>query len=181
MPEDLGDDGPATDEAADASAGPADVGPADAGQGAGRGAGVELADAGPVIVATVRLEGCDAGRALSAFTDPAVLARWWRGELTADLAPGGQYSVSFPAIGARLAGQVLRYESGRLLEFSWGWDGEDGPPSTVVVRAEPGAAAGSAVLTIEHGPHDDDEAGRIAHQEHWDGWEFFLPALPDVL
>jgi uncharacterized protein YndB with AHSA1/START domain len=142
------------------------------------GPSVLLVDAGPMIVATVRLAGCGAGQALSAFTDPAVLTRWWHGELTAELVRGGEYSVAFPAIPARLAGRVLRYRPGRLLEFSWAWEGDDGPPSTVVVRTEPGDGDTSAVLTIEHGPHGSDEAGRIAHQEHWDGWEFFLPRLP---
>ena len=50
---------------------------------------VELRDEGPMIVATVRLPGCSPERAPSAFTDPDLLATWWRGELTAELAPGG--------------------------------------------------------------------------------------------
>ena len=77
------------------------------------GTAVELRDAGPLIVATVRLADCDPWRAMAAFTDPVVLSRWWRGELIADLVAGGEYSVSFPAIPARLAGRVppRRYAS----------------------------------------------------------------------
>lgn len=142
--------------------------------------GVEIADAGSMIVATVWLPGCSPKQALSAFTDPAVLRRWWRGELTADLMPGGQYSVSFPAIPARLAGRVLGYEPDGLLAFSWAWDGEDEPPSTVRVTAQ-AIRDGSAVLTVEHGPHEDDEPGRTAHRLHWEGWEYFLPGLPAAL
>jgi uncharacterized protein YndB with AHSA1/START domain len=139
---------------------------------------VSITDSGPMIVATVALPGCEPDRALSAFTDPAVLARWWRGELTADLVPGGQYSVSFPKIPARMAGHVVSHLPGRLLEFTWAWDGEDEPPSTVTVRAEPADGARSTVLAVEHGPHGEDEAGRKAHAEHWEGWEHFLPGLP---
>ena len=140
--------------------------------------GLSIADAGPMIVASVAVGGCSPQRALAAFTDPAVLARWWRGELAADLVAGGRYVVSFPAIGAALTGEVRQYDPAALLEFSWSWD--DAPPdSTVTVRASAGQAGG-AVLTIEHGPHADDEAGRAAHQEHWDGWQFFLPRLPDA-
>jgi len=139
---------------------------------------VKIIDSGPMIVATVFLPDCEPGRALAAFTDPAVLARWWRGELTVDLVAGGQYSVSFPAVPARLAGHLVSYVPGISLEFSWVWDGDDGPPSTVTVRAAVAEDERSAVLTIEHGPHGEDEAGRIAHAEHWAGWEFFLPRLP---
>jgi uncharacterized protein YndB with AHSA1/START domain len=165
---------------------PADAGPAtEAGTAVAAGAAtppdgglVAVTDSGPVIVATVALSGCEPARALAAFTDPVVLARWWRGELAADLVPGGHYTVSFPKIPARMVGNVVSYVPGRSLEFSWAWDGEDEPPSTVTVRAEPADAGGSTVLTVEHGPHGEDEAGRKAHSEHWEGWEFFLPGLP---
>jgi uncharacterized protein YndB with AHSA1/START domain len=144
----------------------------------GTGGLVTIVDSGPMIIATVRLPGCEASQALAAFTDRAVLAHWWRGELTTDLVPGGEYCVSFPAIGARLTGRVIRYAPGRSLEFSWAWDGDGGPPSTVSVRAESVPDGGAVALIVEHGPHDDDEAGRTAHDEHWAGWEFFLPRLP---
>jgi hypothetical protein len=120
----------------------------------GTGGLVTIVDSGPMIIATVRLPGCEASQALAAFTDRAVLAHWWRGELTTDLAPG------------------------RSLEFSWAWDGDGGPPSTVSVRAESVPDGGAVALIVEHGPHDDDEAGRTAHDEHWAGWQFFLPRLP---
>ncbi|MFZ0044794.1 MAG: SRPBCC domain-containing protein [Streptosporangiaceae bacterium] len=148
---------------------------------AGTGAAVELTDAGPAIVATLRLADCTAARALAAFTDPVLLARWWRGELTADLVPGGTYTVHFPAIPATMAGTVMSYEPGRSLEFSWAWDGVTAPPSSVTVTAEPGPDGHSAVLTIEHGPHAADEAGQAAHSEHRAGWEYFLPRLPTAV
>ena len=152
---------------------PADPAPA----AAVTGGQVRITDSGPMIVATVPLPGCEPGRALAAFTDPVVLAGWWRGELAADLVPGGQYSVNFPKIPARMTGHVVSYEPGSSLEFTWAWDGKDGPPLTVIVRVQWLAGDQSTVLTIEHGPHYDDEAGRTAHAEHWEGWEFFLPRL----
>jgi len=145
------------------------------------GRSLEISDDGPMIVATVRLPACSPGRALSAFTDPAILAGWWRGELTADLVPGGEYSVSFPSIPARLTGLVLSYRPGELLEFSWAWEGEEEPPSTVQITARGDRSAGRAELTIAHGPHEDDEPGRTARQSHLEGWEYFLPRLYDEL
>jgi uncharacterized protein YndB with AHSA1/START domain len=138
-----------------------------------------IADVGPMIVASVALPGCPPGRALAAFTDPPVLARWWRGELTCELVPGGAYSVSFPAIAARLAGRVVDYVPGSMLRFSWAWDGaDDHPASIVTVRATATAGPAGTVLTIEHGPHAEGEGGRTARAEHRAGWEFFLPRLP---
>lgn len=140
---------------------------------------VAIADAGPMIVATVRLPGCSPERALAAFTDPALLARWWRGELTTELRPGGRYRVAFPGIPAELAGRVVSYVPGSMLRFRWEWAGEEGRPhSTVTVSVQPACAPDGTLLTIEHGPHADDDAGRTAHAEHWAGWEFFLPRLP---
>jgi uncharacterized protein YndB with AHSA1/START domain len=130
-----------------------------------------------MIIATVRLAGCDPERALAAFTDPAVLAGWWGGALTAKLVPGGEYSVNFRTIPARLTGGVIEYTPGNSLQFSWSWEGEDdSQASTVTVSVSP-EDQGASVLTIEHGPHGEDEAGRRAHAEHWAGWEFFLPRL----
>ncbi len=144
------------------------------------GGGTELRDDGPMIVATVPLPGCTPERALAAFTDPGLLATWWRGELTADLVTGGGYSVWFAAIPARLTGRVLHYLPGSSLAFSWAWEGDTSPASTVTVTAVPSSDGGSR-LTIDHGPHADDDAGQHAHSEHWDGWEFFLPRLAAAL
>jgi uncharacterized protein YndB with AHSA1/START domain len=136
---------------------------------------IEISDDGPMIVATVRL-AVSPEQALTAFTHPAVLARWWRGELTTDLVPGGEYCVSFPAVPARLTGLVRSYKPGELLEFSWAWEGEEEPPSTVRVTVQPDGS--QTLLRIDHGPHEDDEPGRTAHRLHWEGWEYFLPNLP---
>jgi uncharacterized protein YndB with AHSA1/START domain len=137
---------------------------------------VDIRDDGPMIIATVTLPGCTPDRALAAFTDPASVSQWWRGTLTTELTPGGDYIVDFAAIGARLTGRVLSLEPGQSLEFTWSWN--DNPPdSTVLVTVAVGPDSNSTLLTLKHGPHGDDEAGREAHQEHWEGWEYFLPRL----
>jgi uncharacterized protein YndB with AHSA1/START domain len=147
---------------------------------------VTVTDDGPVLRATVLLDGCSPDRALAAFTDPAVLARWWGGELTAELSPGGIYSVWFAKLEARMTGEVLSYAPGSRLDFRWGWEHEPGPQvRTVTVRAEPAGSGRSgptgAVLTVEHGPYGVGEGEAAARAEHREGWEFFLPRLAGVL
>jgi uncharacterized protein YndB with AHSA1/START domain len=134
-------------------------------------ASVTVEDVGPALRAIVKLPGCTAEQWLSAFTDPARVARWWDGELSTDLVVGGPYVVRFPARGQTLDGQVVGYEPTRLLEFTWSFDGTDGPRRTVVVRAAP------SKLTITHGPHGDTETERAARAEHRAGWESALPRL----
>ena len=140
---------------------------------------VEVRDDGPLLRATVVLRGCPAARALAAFTDPEQLASWWRGELDADLRPGGSYIVRFPQIPATMTGRVVSWEPAARLEFTWAWEHEpDEPPRTVTVRAAGGPPAG---LTLVHGPYADSAAGRRARADHRAGWEHFLPRLAALL
>jgi uncharacterized protein YndB with AHSA1/START domain len=145
------------------------------------GGDVTVADDGLVVRAVVRRLGCSPATVLAAFTDPEVLARWWgSAELTADLAVGGGYTVRFEAIDRTMTGQVLGYEPGHYLEFSWAWaHSPDDPPRTVLVRVD-GEPAGT-VLTVVHGPHGDGEDEEAARQGNREGWEFFLPRLVRVL
>jgi uncharacterized protein YndB with AHSA1/START domain len=142
---------------------------------------VTVEDDGPVLRAQVTLQSCSPARALTAFTQPDVLARWWgNAELTADLVPDGRYEVWFAGIPARMTGTVLRYEPGTVLEISWAWDNlPDAPATTVVVSAV--EVGNSTLLTIEHGQHADDDAGRATRRDHREGWEHFLPRLQAVL
>lgn len=57
---------------------------------------INIRDDGPTIVATVLLPNCTPVRALTAFTDPKLVTRWWRGDLTADPVEGGPYTVDSP-------------------------------------------------------------------------------------
>jgi uncharacterized protein YndB with AHSA1/START domain len=143
--------------------------------------GVSVTDDGPMVRAVLAGLECSPDTALTAFTDAGLLARWWgRGELTADLAPGGRYIVRFAAIDKVMDGRVVGYQPGRYLEFSWGWvHTPDDPPRTVTVTVA-GEPDGTA-LAIVHGPHGDDERELIARGEHREGWEFFLPRLASVI
>jgi uncharacterized protein YndB with AHSA1/START domain len=142
---------------------------------------VTVEDDGPNVRARVQLAACSAERALEAFTRPDLLAGWWgNAELTADLVKGGRYEVWFAGIPARMTGKVITYKPGTVLEISWAWDNlPDAPPTTVVVMAT--ATGDCATLTIEHGPHADDDAGRGTRKDHREGWAHFLPRLQALL
>ena len=138
--------------------------------------GVSVEDVGVMVEATVALPGCTAERALSAFTDPALVAMWWgRGTLTTDLVPGGPYTVEFAGLGHTMTGRVMSYDPAGFLEFTWGWAHEpDGPPGTVAITVTDGELV---TLALRHGPHGDSAAELASRGEHRAGWEYFLPLL----
>lgn len=124
-----------------------------------------------MLRAVVTLPGCPAGRALTAFTDPALLARWWGGELTTDLAAGGPYLVRFASMGRAMTGRIVSYVPPTSLEFTWSWDHQDEPGRTVAVTA---GGSETATLTIIHGTYGESASERAEHRA---GWEYFLPRL----
>jgi uncharacterized protein YndB with AHSA1/START domain len=143
---------------------------------------VTVEDAGSMVSARVRLPGCLPDRALAAFTDPGVLGQWWGGQLSTGLAPGSAYIVGFAQLGSTMTGEVVRYQPASCLEFTWSWAHE---PSeirrTVLVRVHQAKGFPGTELTVEHGPHGDDEAEREARAGHREGWEHFLPRLAALM
>jgi uncharacterized protein YndB with AHSA1/START domain len=139
-----------------------------------------IEDDGTFIRATVELPGASPALALRAFTDPALVLRWWGGELHAELSPGGRYEVEFGRIGRTLLGEVLDYRPPLLLSFSWRWAHEAGDRG-YVVTARTSELVDGARLEVEHGPHGDTDEDREAATEHRDGWQYFLPRLSAVV
>jgi uncharacterized protein YndB with AHSA1/START domain len=146
---------------------------------------VTVTDDGPSVRATVTLPGSTPDRVLASFTDPAILARWWGGDLATTLEPGTPYTISFPKLNRAITGQVVAYEPASGLEFTWVWDNEPPVPRRTVVVTVTQDGTGTA-LSVVHGPHADtgpDPGGAegIARAEHRDGWLFFLPRLAALL
>ena len=147
---------------------------------------VTVTDDGAMVRATVTLPGCTPARTLAAFTDPAVLARWWTGgDLITTLEPGGPYTISFTRLNRAITGEVVSYIPASRLEFTWVWDHEAPVVRrTVAITVTQDTAA--TVLEVMHGPHADagpDPGGAesTARAEHREGWLFFLPRLAALL
>lgn len=117
----------------------------------------------------------------SAWTDPALLARWYcpnpdlsvRADV--DLRPEGAWMVD---MGGRYVarGQYTTIEEPALLEFTWAWDHEpDVPVSTVRVELE--EVDGGTRLVLTHADlADADEA-----KGHGEGWDLSLGRLAGLL
>ena len=147
---------------------------------------VTVVDEGPMVRAALLLPGCPPDRVLAAFTDPPALRQWWGGDLTIIPEPGGPYIVDFARLGQTMRGQVVGYQPGRSLEFTWAWDHEPGAAArTVLVTVTvPGAGPedpGGTELTVLHGPHGEGAAEQAVRGEHREGWEYFLARLGQFL
>lgn len=140
---------------------------------------------GAEVAAVITLPGRTPEAALSAFTEPALLRKWWPGELCADLRPGGVYRVHFAPLGQTMNGVVEDYQPGERLAFTWGWAHELNLAGrflvTVTVCAHP-ASAGT-LLALRHGPRPGaavtPREGEI--EGHLEGWEYFLPKLAETV
>ena len=95
--------------------------------------------------------------------------------------------MHFGALGQTMRGQVVGYEPGSRLEFTWAWDHEPGAAgrTVLVTVAESGdgtgTGTGSMELTVLHGPHGEGAAEQAARTDHREGWQYFLPRLGQLL
>jgi uncharacterized protein YndB with AHSA1/START domain len=118
-------------------------------------------------------------RVWQAWTDPALLGRWFRPDpeldltVSADVRVGGAFTV---AIGSHVAvGEYLEVDPPRRLAFTWRWRDLDSPAGLVVVELAP-SGEGTALVLTHSGLLDQTDA-----DNHAQGWEGLLSRLPDVL
>lgn len=140
---------------------------------------------GAEVAAVLALPGRTPQAALAAFTEPARLRKWWPGELSTDLQPGGVYRVHFAPLGQTMNGVVESYQPGERLAFTWGWAHELDLAGrflvTVTVSARP--ESDGTLLALRHGPRPGTvvtpREGEI--EGHLEGWEYFLPKLAEAV
>ena len=110
------------------------------------------------------------------WTLPMFLSRWWAPESEIDLRPGAEYHFWWPAADRHLRGRYRRIEPPKLLEFTWGWEGEPARPSEVLVEIFPGDGPGAEVV-VEHRRYGATPADRKLRASHLEGWKDCLGRL----
>lgn len=120
----------------------------------------------------------------AAITQPELMMQWWGPDagptlsVTADVRPGGQFSVVFRLLNGDEHNPTGIYQvvvPEKTLAFTWDLPGTAEPKSLVTFQLEP--IEGGTVLTLTH-EHLPDEATRTSHEQ---GWRGLLEKLPVFL
>ena len=117
-------------------------------------------------------------RVYAAWTEPAILSRWYCPnpdlplEVTSDAVVGGRYRVDMGAGRYVAEGEYTALEPGRLVEFTWRWTTSDDPGSTVRVELFPTDDGGTRLVLHHAGLADEEDA-----QGPREGWELILGRL----
>ena len=118
-------------------------------------------------------------RVFAAWTDPALMSRWycpnpaWEIAVERDLRVGGDYTVSMGP--HDVVGRYTAIEEPTLLEFTWRWAEFDHAPS--LVRVELSEVDGRTRLVLTHSDLVDAEDVK----NHAEGWSGCLVRLPGAL
>jgi uncharacterized protein YndB with AHSA1/START domain len=136
----------------------------------------------PSLILVRRLKASPAA-VYAAWTDPALIARWWGPDAgpvlsaQADVRPGGRFSVVFRTLDGEEHNSLGVYwevvEDERLV-FTWRWVSTPERESLVTVLLRP--VDGGTELTLIH-ERFFDEAARDRHREGWGGALDKLQAL----
>jgi len=117
--------------------------------------------------------GAPPAEVFAAWTDPAILGRWFApGEMWAQVAeldarPGGRFRVEMhhpSGVVHTVSGSYREVEPNRRLVFTWAWEGEAAPETTVTVQLRPVGDGTELVLTHEGFP------SRELAEQHAQGW-----------
>jgi uncharacterized protein YndB with AHSA1/START domain len=111
----------------------------------------------------------------AAWTEPALLMRWWGPQGVAcpaaeiDLRVGGSYRIANQFPDGKviwIVGIFEVIEPPHRLTYTWKLESQDGPVERVTVSFEAHGAATEVVVTHERIP---DEAARTSHERGWIG------------
>lgn len=114
------------------------------------------------------------------LVDPALIVQWWPETAEIDPRPGGSYAFRWPSQNWTLFGDIVEYEPGQKLSYTWQWEHEpDLPQRLVEIELEPDGDGSR--LRITQGTYSDSEVDQTDRQSHIDGWAFFLGRLQELL
>lgn len=119
-------------------------------------------------------------RVYAAWTDPALLGRWFCPNpdlplaVAADAVVGGRYRVDMGEGRFVAEGEYTALEPARLVAFTWRWTTSD-DVSTVRVDLTPADGGGTQLVLVHSGLVDADDASG-----HAEGWELSLDRLAQL-
>ena len=135
----------------------------------------------------VRIErtvGAPPERVYAAWTDPALMNRWFCPnpalalDVTADVVVGGAYRVDMGEGRYVAEGMYTELDPPRVVAFTWRWVTSDvsalDPVTEVRVELNP-ADNGTRLVLVQTGLADREDA-----EGHREGWELMLDRLPVV-
>ena len=142
------------------------------------------------LVQLTRVLRAPPGKVFAAWTDPALLERWWSGvggwvdaKADVDLRVGGRYHLSMRDDRGALHGVVGAYTEvvpAERLAFTWTWEnepsvmhGSEGSLVDVVLREAPDGTQVSLTHT--------GLGGKVVRDMHEEGWNALLTRLFAVL
>ncbi len=126
-----------------------------------------------MLTTVERRVAAPAATVFALLTTPAGLVQWWPSSAEIDLRPGGAYHFHWEGPDVHLRGEVISVDPPRLFGFTWSWDHEDVPISTVRVQL----SQDSGITTVEVEQTATTEAESADYRS---GWEFFLGRLAAV-
>jgi uncharacterized protein YndB with AHSA1/START domain len=113
------------------------------------------------------------------FTEPALMAQWFCPnpsldvDCELDVRPGGAWRCAMgPYV---VSGAYVEVVAPSRLVFTWAWDHDDDPATTVTVTLAP--EGGGTHLLLEHA----ETAAGVGDDGHRGGWEITLDRLGAVL
>lgn len=120
-------------------------------------------------------------RIFAAWTDPAVLRRWWAAQpdwtgadASTDVRVGGRYRLSMrdSAGGVRsVAGEYIEVDPPRHLSYTWAWEshGDSEAPGAVTVVSVDFVAEGSSTRVVLEQRGFATQSDQESHDEGWRG------------
>ena len=120
-------------------------------------------------------------RVYAAWTDPAILSRWFCPnpelalDVTADVVVGGAYRVDMGNGRYVAEGTYAELDPPKVVAFTWRWTTSHDPVTQVRVELEP-TDEGTHLVLVHSGLADPEDA-----QGHREGWELTLNRLPGAL
>lgn len=133
------------------------------------------------LVVTTFFRGKTSSMVWRYWTKPKLITQWWSERAKVDIQEGGEYHLSWPALGCELRGTYTAVEAYNRLVFTWACSNEaDAIAREVEVRLDPVGDIGTQ-LTLTHSAYGASLAEQEKRQKQLDNWTYYLARLHSAL